>query len=257
MNPKVILISIDGMRPDGVLQCGNPYVQELMQIGSYTLDAQTVYPSVTMPCHTSMFHGVSPERHGMLSSKHLLPIDAVPGIMEQVRAANKAAAMFYNWEPLRKISQPGSLNHAFFIDAYVEEYTDNVVTQRALECVQQYHPDFVFLYMLETDDKGGHNCGWMTPTYLHYLHNAINNVKKVQETIGDEYIIIVTADHGGHDCTHGTTMPEDMTIPMFFLGEPFQPGKELHGVSILDLAPTIAKILHLDTPSEWEGNPLV
>lgn len=26
---KVILISIDGMRPDGLTGCGNPYVKEL------------------------------------------------------------------------------------------------------------------------------------------------------------------------------------------------------------------------------------
>ena len=30
MKNKVILISIDGMRPDGFLECGNPYIEELM-----------------------------------------------------------------------------------------------------------------------------------------------------------------------------------------------------------------------------------
>ena len=29
MKNKVILISIDGMRPDGMKGCGNPYVKEL------------------------------------------------------------------------------------------------------------------------------------------------------------------------------------------------------------------------------------
>ena len=46
MKNKVILVSIDGMRPDGVIQCGNPYVEELMKTGSYTLEAKTVMPSV-------------------------------------------------------------------------------------------------------------------------------------------------------------------------------------------------------------------
>ena len=31
MKNKVILISIDGMRPDGLKQCKNPYVEELMK----------------------------------------------------------------------------------------------------------------------------------------------------------------------------------------------------------------------------------
>ena len=29
MKNKVLLISIDGMRPDGLQQCGNPYLKEL------------------------------------------------------------------------------------------------------------------------------------------------------------------------------------------------------------------------------------
>ena len=27
---KVILISVDGMRPDGFLACGNPYIEKMM-----------------------------------------------------------------------------------------------------------------------------------------------------------------------------------------------------------------------------------
>ena len=54
---KVILISIDGMRPDGVLNCGNPYVQELMKIGSHALDARTVMPHRDVGFLGQGFHG--------------------------------------------------------------------------------------------------------------------------------------------------------------------------------------------------------
>ena len=46
---KVILISVDGMRPDGFLTCGNPYIHEMMAKSFYTLDGQTVLPSMTLP----------------------------------------------------------------------------------------------------------------------------------------------------------------------------------------------------------------
>ena len=69
MNRKVILISIDGMRPDGLLQCGNPFVQELMKRGSYTLEGSSVNPPVTLPCHMSIFHSVTPDRHGIMLPK--------------------------------------------------------------------------------------------------------------------------------------------------------------------------------------------
>ena len=35
MSTKVILISIDGMRPEGALQCGNPFIKKLMGYASY------------------------------------------------------------------------------------------------------------------------------------------------------------------------------------------------------------------------------
>lgn len=37
MKNKVILISIDGMRPDGFLKCGHPFVGSMMEQFSYTL----------------------------------------------------------------------------------------------------------------------------------------------------------------------------------------------------------------------------
>ena len=65
---KVILISVDGMRPDGFLACGNPYIEKMMESAYYTLDGKTVLPSVTLPCHMSLFHSVAPERHGITTN---------------------------------------------------------------------------------------------------------------------------------------------------------------------------------------------
>ena len=111
--------------------------------------------------------------------------------------------------------------------------------------------------MVETDEKGGHDAGWMSQTYLDYISKAIDNVKKVIEEVGDEYSVIVTADHGGHDRIHGTDMPEDMTIPMFFSGDSFAENTELENVTILDIAPTIADVMQVEVPREWEGRSLV
>ena len=68
---KVILICIDGMRPDAFLACGNPYAEELRRISAHTLDAVTVMPSLTLPCHMSMFHSVPPMRHGITTNTYV------------------------------------------------------------------------------------------------------------------------------------------------------------------------------------------
>lgn len=257
MAEKVILISIDGMRPDGLKACGNPYLDTLTAEGSYTFDAKTVFPSVTLPCHLSMFHSVPPERHGTLSNDFQKPVRPVNGIFEQVKGAGKKSAMYYGWEPLRDIGRAGSLVASEYINAYSFDYVDEMLTARALDYVKLAKPDFVFLYMVDTDEKGGHDCGWMSEGYLERIRLAISNVKRVIDEIGDEYTVIITADHGGHARGHGTDMAEDMTIPMIFRGKAFEGGKELKDVSILDIAPTVASLMELNVPREWEGKSLI
>lgn len=255
MDKKVILISIDGMRPDGLAQCGNPYVDELMKSSASALDARTVFPSVTLPCHMSMFHSVAPERHGTTTNTYMPPVRPFNGLFEQIRLVGGNSGLFYGWEQIRDVARPGSLQQAVYLEHNANPHSDGILTDKALEYIHKAYPDFVFLYLVQTDEFG-HEHGWMTPEYLDCLRAAIDCVKRVVAEVGDDYTVIVTADHGGHDRTHGTTMDEDMTIPMFFHGPEFEAGKVLTGVTMLDLAPTIAKILGVPCAKEWEGKAL-
>ena len=257
MGNKVILVSIDGMRPDGLMNGKNPYVNELLNTSAYTLEGETVMPSMTFPCHMSMFLGTSPETHGMKRHLYIEDDNRPNGIVEQLFEADKDCAMYYTWERLRYMAKPETLKESYFLHVYAFEHTDAIVTDRALDFIGKAKPDFVFIHMVETDEKGGHQTGWMSETYLDYVNHAIGNVKRIIEEAGDEYTVIITADHGGHDDTHGTEAPEDMTIPMIFHGKQFERGKKLSGVSILDIAPTVADIIGVPKVREWEGKSLL
>ena len=253
---KVILISIDGMRPDGFLSCGNPFCEQLLRIGAYTLDARSMNPSVTLPCHMSIFHSVPPTRHGITTNTYIPFARPINGLCEQIKMHGGVSAMYYGWEPMRDVSRPGSMTFSGYINAYAEEHSDGKLTDLALERIAKSKPDFVYLYMVETDEKGGHDNGWMSETYLDYINHAIDNVRRVYEAAGDEYTIIITADHGGHDRSHGSELPEDMTIPQFYIGKRFTPGRVLRDVSLLDIAPTIADVMSVTPAPEWEGRSL-
>ena len=253
---KVILISIDGMRPDGFLQCGNPFVEELMSKTYYTLNGQTVFPSVTLPCHMSLFHSVPPTRHGISTNFYMPMVRPLNGIFEELASHKAISAMYYGWEPMKDVSRPNSLKYAEYINARQVEYGDQNLTDSALARIEKSKPDFIFLYMVETDEKGGHDNGWMSDAYLKQISIALDNVKRVFDACGDEYTIIITADHGGHDRIHGTDLPEDMTIPMFYYGKDFEKGKRFDGGSILDITPTIAKVMGIAPAEEWEGKPI-
>ena len=223
MDNKVILISIDGMRPDGLQKCGNPYVKQLEAMCAYSYTASAVYPSVTFPCHFSMAHSVTPQRHGILSNTYVPQVRPVKGIFEKIADCGGVSAMFYGWEPLRDIAQPDTLRYAMYIHSYMEERVDTVLTDAAEKLIEAKKPDFVFLYLVDTDEKGGHDCGWMSEEYLRRISIAIENVKRMIEKFGEEYTVILLADHGGHDRIHGTDIPEDMTIPVMIRGGGFVP----------------------------------
>ncbi len=254
---KVILISIDGMRPDGFLGCKNPYINEIIKKSYHSLTSQTTVPTVTLPCHMSLFHSTDPTRHGITTNIYTPMVRPIDGLFERLAKAGKTCAFYYGWEPLRDVARPGSCMFSEYINAYTEESSDTTLTTRALARIEESHPDFVFLYMVETDEKGGHDAGWMTATYLSVLSRAIDNVKRVIEACEDEYTIIITADHGGHDRMHGPDIPEDRTIPNFYIGKAFEKNCEFSGGSILDIAPTIAKIMGVEPSEEWEGKSVI
>lgn len=256
MDKKVILILVDGMRPDGFLTCGNPYCEKLMSESEYSMKAQTVFPSVTLPCHLSLFYGVAPDRHGTTTNDFAPQVRPVKGLIEHISEKWGKCAIFYTWEQLRDIVKPGNLNRAEYINQMEVDHPDTLITEKCIDYVKEENPDFTFLYLGFTDEAGHWN-GWMSDEYLATVNNALSCIEKVKTLFGEDHDIIVTADHGGHMRGHGSDMPEDMTIPMLFTGPSFRKNVELENLSIMDIAPTVCKILDVDTSPEWEGKSII
>lgn len=63
----VVLISIDGLRPDFYKdkKWNTPNLQRLMKDGVFADGVNSVFPSVTYPAHTSIITGAQPGRHGI------------------------------------------------------------------------------------------------------------------------------------------------------------------------------------------------
>ncbi len=252
MNNKVVLVLVDGLRPDGYLQCGNPFAQELMSVSSHAMDARTVFPSVTLPCHMSLFHSVDPDRHGILSNTYVPQVRPIVGLFDQLDTFGKVCGFFYNWEQLRDLARPGHLHTSMYTHIGRSERTDDTLTDACIKFVNDVQPDFTFLYLGETDEFG-HAHGWMGEEYMACASNAISCIERLYRSLPEGYTLIVTADHGGHNRSHGSEMPEDMTIPVLFCGPNFEKNAHIDGVSIKDIAVTVAKLLDVPKVSEWEG----
>ena len=85
---RVLLILVDGMRPDALKNLAT--AQEFAQKSIYTMEARTVFPSVTLPCHMSLFHSVDPWRHGITTNVYTPQVRPVKGLCEVLRENKKS-----------------------------------------------------------------------------------------------------------------------------------------------------------------------
>lgn len=287
MSSKVLLVLCDGMRPDAIEKVDHPFFRTLQARGWSDMAASTVMPSVTLPCHMSLFHSVTPQRHGILSNTYTPLARPLDGLFEVLRHAGLKSAFFYNWEPLRDLGRPGSLYHSYYAnqgqyagneeaEAILKRVLDpshpayrkaagqvasnEAIVQDAALCLTQQPIDFAFLY-LGLPDSVGHEIGWMSHEYLLSVGYCFDKIQSLYEALEKaspgEYTLIVTADHGGHDQMHGTEMPEDMQIPLLMLGPGIPHLSQHGGASILDIAPTVCTLLGARPAEEWIGKSLL
>ena len=261
----VILVSIDGLRPDAIGEYDAPTLRRLMAEGSYSLSASTIMPSKTLPSHTSMLTGVGPEVHGITWNTHAadrLEYVQVPTVFELVRAAGLSSAAFVAKAKFRHIFDPSEMD-------YFEAPPTNATTwplartvERAVNYMRHEQPNFLFVHFGEPDFVG-HTIGWMSQMYGWAVTQADAGVGAIvaaaDETYGrGNYTIVVTADHGGHSRTHGSAATEDRWIPWIAHGAGVRAHTELlPGIRTFDTAATVLWALGLEVPASFAGRPVV
>jgi glycerophosphoryl diester phosphodiesterase len=253
---RVVLFMLDGCRPDALDDAHTPVIDRLRCEGAWTAQARTVMPSITLPCHTSLFYSVHPEQHG-ITTNDWTPLDPpLPSLIEVISDSGYETAAFYSWEQLRDMAPPGTLDTSVY-RRFSEHTVDELGRAAASEIVRR-RPTFAFVY-LEATDATGHRYGWMSPTYLQAVTKSDGIVGQVIDALAaagdlDETVCMVMADHGGHDHGHGTASTEDMTIPWIAWGAGVRRNHAVHGpVHITDVAPTVLYLLGIPIPSEWQG----
>jgi arylsulfatase A-like enzyme len=104
-------------------------------------------------------------------------------------------------------------------------------------------------------DSQGHLEGWMSAPYLAGVRNADGCLAEVLEALAVNDVptlVVVTADHGGHERRHGENRPEDRQIPFVGWGTGV-PNVRIERASVLDVAPTILTALGLPVAPTVEG----
>ena len=253
---RVLILSIDGLRPDAIALAPMPNLLALMQNSAYTLNAQTVLPSVTLISHASMLTGLCPSKHGVDWNDYLPENGYASGIdlFDIAHTAGLQTVMYVGKEKLRQLTEPSSTDIFTFIND-----RDLVITEKL---IADFPQDFGLLFIhFPTPDWMGHEYGWMSSQQLSVVFRADEALGQILAELDarglrEETLIIVTSDHGGHDTTHGTDFIEDMTIPWIASGPGIKPGALTTRVYTYDTAATAAFLLGLPIPPEWDGVPV-
>lgn len=256
----VVLVTLDGVRPDAIRQASTPHIDQIVKDGSHTLTAQSVMPSITLPCHNSIFRSVPPSRHGVTSNVFNPAPDLPPSLFDIASRAGLVTGMFYNWPPLRDIAEPDSVHVSYCESNTHLPEGDCHITDMAIQAARRQRFDLLFLYLGHVD-WSGHEYGWMSDEYLEAVRQAdecLGRFVSASIDMVQPVDFIVFADHGGHDRGHGTDSPEDMTIPFLMWGYRVESGHTIRRpVTLLDIAPTAATLLGLKAAPEWQGTPVL
>jgi arylsulfatase A-like enzyme len=261
----VVVVSIDGLRPDAIAAYSAPTLQRLLNEGAYTLSASTINPSKTLPSHTSMLTGQPPDRHGVLWN-NVATADAdsidLPNIFSVARSHGYTTAAFFSKAKFGPLQLEGTLDYSQAPGGLFGRWS----TERTVDDVARYlkdaRPNLLFVHLTDPD-AAGHRSGWMTPEYGRGVLAADTGVNRVidlaRRAFGEEnFTLIVTADHGGHGTNHGSDDPRDVTIPWIAWGKGVKTGTiQPSTVRTMDTAATVLWLLGVERPTDWAGQPLI
>lgn len=259
----VIIVSIDGLRPDAVERFGAATLQRLMREGSYTLSARTVSPSITLPSHTSMLTGLAPERHGVTWNKNRMErhgLVEVPTIFDFATDAGLRTAAFFSKSKFKHLQREGSLAYSQAPAHNHEHWLATRTIPDAIGYLRHLQPNLLFVHLGEPD-FAGHTAGWMGRIYGWAVRRADAALGELLRAADEEYgrgsyTVIVTSDHGGHGRSHGSEDPRDTTIPWITWGAGVEPGAIADSVWTMDTAATALWLLGIGIPPEWSGRPV-
>lgn len=266
--PRVLIISVDGLRPDLLLRAKTPYIHELFEGGCYSFWARTVPHAITLPSHVSMLTGVAPRRHGIEWNNDLELVKPVyskfPTLFGVAKKAGYTTAMVAGKKKFSALCEPGTLSWQSIPQTSKSEDAD--IAARSVEIIRSHQPQVMVIH-LPTVDNVGHARGWGTPEQMAAIEQADGHVGTILAAlraagVRSETTIILTADHGGAGFTHMADDARARHIPWIINGPGIRKGVDLTTYALLvinteDTFATACKLLHIPLDPRIDGRLVV
>lgn len=262
---------LDGMRGDAVENACAPNLLMLRdgawQPGyscAWSLTANTILDAATIsgPNHIAISTGITFHKHHVPGNgKNVCDFKKWPSwLVRLVDAKPEMKALFmYSWKWDESISPDPRVKFVHGTDAA------NYAAMPKL-LASDDAPDAVQWY-IDEPDHGGHGFGYYpyAPGYLYAVHSADRGIGEALRAIAsrptfaqEDWLVIVTADHGGYHTGHGMMNGPATTIPFLVCGRGIKQGRLAGTPHNFQAAATVLRHFGIDTSAmELDGAAVV
>lgn len=253
---KVLFVGWDGVRTDALIAANTPCIDSLLNHSYVNWNTDRGEHTVSVPGWSSLLHGVWPTKHGLtdntFKSNKYSQYPDIFTLAKRIKP-NLSVANLSNWDDFLRITE--NENYAQRFNSDMELKND------AKRIIQSCTPDIMILHF-DNPDAFGHDSGF-SPTneaYLSaisisdaYLSEIMTIVEEREELYNEEWLVVITTDHGGEGTGHGNqyNLPQTRFVWSIIRRPDLTSSVQLPVVNSVDLLPTIFKWMNIPVPSTW------
>ncbi|QSH41368.1 alkaline phosphatase family protein [Lentisphaerota bacterium ZTH] len=230
-NQKSLCVMLDGVRADALAAAKTPNLDKLRE-GTWAKGYNCAWSDVcgnvsdarpdSAPNHVALMTGVTASKHKVYTNDQMAEADyrGYPTYLSRLmkkEGPDFKASFLYNWQEDGKIRSPG---------AACTRGSDESITEDAVKGLHD-GVDAMFV-MLDGPDHAGHDKG-----FYAFSKNYIKSIEKADAEVGEmldaiksrpdfkkeDWLIAVTADHGGYHRVHGIWGGCASTVPLLIAGK--------------------------------------
>jgi hypothetical protein len=265
---KVLVIGIDGVRPDILAEVNTPNIDGLIADGTFVDDVESKAQTISGPGWSSMVIGAWPDKHLVTNNDFTGNNYAeYPDFLTRLELVTPEISTFavLDWPPLGTSESGGPL-FSDTIDAKLNfngedggyEAADAASVAAAVRYLSNQDPDAAFVY-IGNPDVAAHDTG-VSPEYRRSIQVADALVGELLAAIRsrptydqEDWLILVSTDHGHKDeGGHGGDSPEEKTVFYLASGPSTAKGPPGTPPNLVDVAVTAMAHLGVEIDPAWQ-----
>jgi predicted AlkP superfamily pyrophosphatase or phosphodiesterase len=272
---KVLYVGIDGTRFDAIEKADTPHLDALIKDGIHSPTCLILgeryqkNDTISGPGWSSILCGVWADKHGVQDNSFKgSNYKEYPHFFARLKKARPDArtVSLVTWAPLHDHTTSAadvSINYEEKEHGVLDyDRYDTAATERSVKELTESDPDALFLYIGQVD-VAGHAKGFhpSVPEYIEAIERADKLVGraveavKARKTFADEdWLIVVTSDHGGKGTGHGGghKIPEILNSFLIVSGPAAKRGAFEEQVYLVDAPVTVLAHLGVKVDDAWK-----